>query len=290
MAVTAELQQDGTTLETNSSVLSFQINGLKEKGNAVNRLIAAYDAIPTVAANHPLPGFNFITKRVVSFDSHDAAVGEALYERKAESKVTVRMGTITEVVQTSRDFEGLNMFIPHSMTAGADQPGKPDGEPVDKMATAQKFIPRTTVIISGSTSGAPYTFGPKFVGSINSLPWLGKKLLGGGFNKYDKVPGSWLCTSVDVPEFQPSLAARRGDGKEFPVIATFAYNPETWNPVITLINPESGNPYDNVGKVSYSIKNGYRYATPGTAANGVKVFGIQKPENFTEMKWMYANG
>jgi hypothetical protein len=59
----------------------------------------------------------------------------------------------------------------------------------------------------------------------------------------------------------------------------FAYNPDTWNPVVVVIDPTTGQPIGNLGKIqSNSPESGL------SVGNGIRVFRVSERANFGSLE------
>jgi len=280
----AILQQEHSSLATDGSgVLMYKVTGLQtDGGTGVSRLNRALAAAPKAP---PSRQSEFTRKIISQVHSEDAVTVAVEFKSKdATGAVTMRMGTITEIVDTSRDINGEPMTIKYSRT----MPGASEGEPGDgAISTTGKttmFVPRTTLIIRHRTFNPPVDLGPQFVGAINKGAWISR--LSVRLGNVD-IPHRWLCIGIEVLDFAAlTLNQMPQDQQPFDVQYTFAYNPKTWHRAVAIDDPETAVSHFNIGKIKSPQNQNNNGMVPGKQANGIRVFQVQGEKDFSVLPFI----
>lgn len=207
--------------------------------------------------------------------------------RPDESIPFVAFGQTVELVDTQRDVDGKPMLIDWSPYVDAGRTGlvscgdSPDGAgcPVTFMGQAKVPVNRLTMTLRKPVKDvAAVESLLSLVGTLNSDNWI-TPLNASELSRKCK-PDTWLCTQcVTDEQTKWSLGTRWGP---FQVFMEFAFNPSTWNPVVTLLNPQTRAPFANTGKIPIidPANSGLsRHPQPGAAdseANGIKVFRVSR--------------
>lgn len=193
-----------------------------------------------------------------------------------DGDLTIGGGVILERVTTNRDWRGAPIEIDYDPTATGNQTSKaPDPEySLNFIGETDVLIPRETMIVTRREDRFPAKISD-FVGKLSDGPWLGN--LRKRSNRHD-----WILLRATFPETQLKAP--------WFVTYEFAFNPETWNKAIYLIDPSTGAPYSNAGAIKLTGRPS-RLPDPGDLGykvNGGGVFRVQGEANFRQLNFRFA--
>jgi len=236
-----ELQRSSTGAEV---VRGFMVVDLISNGHARTSEALNTPGVPTRGQVHPsIPTINVSILRVELQDNQQALViaeykslttAEAEPDENAEP--TMHIGATVQGGTTSLDFKGNQMLLDHSSTTNTlDAEGKSYEKTLLKLPTQSAEVevqfPSITISTTRKENSHPLFKAKAYVGKINSRP-----IFAG--NKHE-----WLCTGID------------GDtddgGKTYTVTYSFqlapdnaggGFVPNTWNPIVVYIDPETNAP------------------------------------------------
>lgn len=196
-------------------------------GNVENRLFEAcqLDEIPRRNTPHPsIPGI-LVDTRSASFlpDSNTKAFVTVTYKRlnpgerepSNNTDPVINVGATVTATETNRDYAGNLITITYTANTT-------DAEAVTGVGTVEKQVPQVALSLQRREARSPLEKAIRFVGKLNR----------GRF--YDGDQWTWLCTGIQ---------GQSDDGGDtYTVTYEFAYNPETWDPTVVYIDPETDAP------------------------------------------------
>lgn len=300
MAVTVAEIIDDNRYSLDSAIHYYHVAGLDFAGKGRSAIVDALNApgIPAKDTPHPFLA-NLVAKapevteilgngqvRVAAeYVERDPLDPDAPGDPNAgdDNRTTVRLGSVFEVVTTSRDADGNPMKIPYSFEAEGGLIDAPSGtESIYKIGSANVMVPRLSLTVSkdwDSLNGPAQIFS-KFATTTNSTPWVDNLAPRQGFRSIDK-PRCWLLASVTTTE----SPLKPGGFGACRASIEFVFNPDGWDPVVALVNPDTGQPFDNVGKIPIIPNEGIvKRPEEFAVSNGIKVFRVQGSTDFKRLR------
>jgi hypothetical protein len=248
-----------------SAVRVFYVEDLT--GPPSNRLFEALTVggIPRVGDPHPASQFVICDNVTVSplTDSNTQAMVTASYKPLTfgssnpdeEGQTQIRLGSTVQSVTTNKFFQGSKskfMRLKYKFEEGDQNSRGLDEE--EQIGEVEKQVPITTASFSRQESQRPLKKSQLYVGKTNSSTFLdGKK-------------NTWLCTDI--------TGNTTDGGETYSVNYEFAFNSETWSPVVSYINPETRLPPVGAFTEAGAIKQ----------PDAVKSFQIYQTIDFNKLK------
>lgn len=317
MAVTATEITDDNRYSMEQAIHYWHVDGLDfaTKGRAAVLDALSAPGIPIKNAPHPfIPNLSARPPELVTIHSPTRATVSCEYTENDildedgiggdttdgdDSRTTVRMGSVLELQTTSRDVNGDPIFIPYSFDHDKDDGGytiyNDDGTVAQtKVGETNVLRPRLSMIISRDEPQLPAFEFDKHMATINRSRWLNP--FGRDFRAVDE-PHCWLLASITTSDATRQQRSRWGPCR---VTYEFIFNHESWNPVVVLTNPDTGQPFDNTQSVPIRKVGNLRLpAKPGTynpdgkgkdMANGMRVVQVQGESEFNDLRLGGSNG
>jgi hypothetical protein len=288
---TATVITEQVSLSARQGQRVYAVTGLDStRGEAMMADALKTSGIPAVNSRHPYVDGLYSqhpTVTEIAYADGTAFVSVPYSDIPADDGTpTLAFGSIIEMVETQRDAAGSPLRLTWSpyKAAGSLGPASPgdgpggNGAVFERIGTARMPVPRRTLTVRRKVYDIRDAERlAAIVGKVNADRWLAPT--GSLLMNTESLPDTWLCTRATSGEATRTAPTATANYGPFTMSLEFAYNPDTWNPVVVVIDPTTGQPIGNLGKIqSNSPESGL------SIGNGIRVFRVSERANFGSLE------
>lgn len=173
--------------------------------------------------------------RIVDKTTVDVDLVYEKFDNEGQSFDTPPLGFFTanvrvsvQQVTTNKDIDGLAVSVEHTWPSVTppELQVHPAGELSVQGGEFQAFIPQRSFSVEGyKITNAPWVLANQMIGRLNNAPFSGQAI------------HEWMCVGATWRIADNDIAANR-----YFMSFEFQHNPDTWNPTVVFIDPETGKP------------------------------------------------